>query len=66
MSKQFTVSFPLSLMDGATAADARMFVQEALMRMHKDLQGTVQSPEEQHTYSQLVIPTSNQIEVEKA
>lgn len=63
MAKQFTVSFPLTLFHGASNAEARQFVQEALMRMASDLRRTARSDEDKAVLKQIEIPTTNQIEV---
>lgn len=62
-AKGFKISFSLTLFEGASNAEARQFVQEALMRMYKDLQRTTHTPEDLKVFAQIQIPKANDIEV---
>lgn len=65
MSKKMMVAFPLTVPDGAGVQDVQKFVQEALMRMHRDLERTITNAAEQEVWDQFRIPMQAQIQVAK-
>lgn len=64
-ARKIMVAFPMSMPEGTGAIEAQRFVQEALMRMKKDMSKTITNAAEQEIFDQIHLPMMEQIQIKK-